>query len=105
MKNSLSDFKLNLFPLQRSLRKMGYFKDQEGIARRYISEKSNGDNHLTNTKKFIFNCLEENRSKKVSILGSGWLLDIPVEYLLKNFKEVVFYDIRHPRQILHKFKD
>ncbi|MBN2521712.1 MAG: hypothetical protein JXB24_00480 [Bacteroidales bacterium] len=105
MKDTLSDFELNLFPSHKIFNTMGYSKDQEGIAKRYISEKKGWDLHLSNTRKFIIECLEENAPKKVSILGSGWLLDIPAEYLMNNCKEVVFYDIRHPRQILHKYRD
>ncbi|MGD2034920.1 MAG: hypothetical protein PVF73_07685 [Bacteroidales bacterium] len=84
-------------------RKIGFKNDQEGMAKRYISERENWEVHLSNTKRFITDCLEEHRVKNVSIMGSGWLLDVPVSYLSDNPDKVVFYDIRHPGQIIHRY--
>jgi hypothetical protein len=82
---------------------MGIIDDQEGIFRRHQREGVNWDLHLSNTKNFITECLEACGANRVAILGSGWLLDIPVNYLQKQVKRVDFYDIRHPRQILKKY--
>ena len=41
------------------LRQMNYFSDQKGSIRRYINEEGAWDNHLTNTKKYITDCLKK----------------------------------------------
>jgi hypothetical protein len=85
--------------------KMQYFSDQEGIMRRYIHEKYNWDLHLKKSKDFILKSAKTKRKGKVVVLGSGWLLDLPLDELSKQFNEVILVDIIHPKQILHKLKD
>jgi hypothetical protein len=101
---SSSNNNLNSLPSQKILRKMNYFADQDGIIDRYLSEDGRWEPHLRNTKNFIKECLKEHLTKRVSILGSGWLLDLPVNFLKDNFEEVIFYDLRHPLEIKHKFR-
>ncbi len=86
------------------LRKMNYFSDQKGIIRRYINEREGWDKHLENTRNYIIDTLPVKSHDTVIILGSGWLLDVPVEYLAGNFKKVILVDIFHPRQIKHKVR-
>ena len=84
---------------------MGLINDQDGIYRRYQLEQAEWKLHLSSTKKFITECLEKDDIQKVAILGSGWMLDIPVDFLAERFERVVFYDVRHPAFIQTKFKD
>lgn len=84
---------------------MGLQNDQEGIMRRYIDEGGAWDAHLNATKKFIVGCLRDAKPKCVGILGSGWLLDVPVEFLLKHIGEIFLYDIRHPKQVVNRYKN
>ncbi len=82
--------------------KMHYFTDQKGIIERYINEKENWDNHLTHCRNFLINTLKDKSYSTISILGSGWLLDIPIDFLAAHFRKICLYDIRHPRQVLHR---
>jgi hypothetical protein len=82
---------------------MGITDDQEGIMRRYIREAGNWTTHLERTKKFIISAVTSGQAETVAVLGSGWMLDVPADFLLKNFKEVIFCDISHPRQIIKKY--
>jgi hypothetical protein len=84
--------------------KMQYFSDQDGIMRRYIQEKNNWDEHIKKSKDFILKSAQEKGKGKVVVLGSGWLLDLPIDELSKQFNKVVLIDINHPKQILHKIK-
>ncbi|MDY6800077.1 MAG: hypothetical protein SVU94_02505 [Bacteroidota bacterium] len=86
------------------LSKMKYFSDQKGIINRYIREKDGWDEHNTHCKKFILKSAESKVKGKAVILGSGWLLDVPVEELSRQFKEVVLIDINHPPQVLKKIE-
>lgn len=87
----------------RMIRKMGYYNDQQGILNRYNREDGGWDSHIENTKSFI---LESSKDKKgtVAILGSGWLLDVPIEELSSQFEKVYLFDIAHPKQVQQKVK-
>jgi hypothetical protein len=95
----------NQFPSSSILKKMQFFEDQDGILKRYINEEGNWNSHLNNSKMFIQDCLNGKNIMSISILGSGWLLDVPVRFLAENFKEVIFYDLRHPKEIKHKYRN
>ncbi len=93
------------YPGDKLLKNMGFFSDQEGIMSRYLYEQENWDPHLEHSKKVIIKFLEEKRPEHVAILGSGWLLDVPIDYLSKNLKSVYLVDIRHPKQVVHNYID
>lgn len=82
---------------------MGLSGDQDGIMERYINEEGYWNEHLNNSKGFIQRVVEEIKPKSIAVLGSGWLLDVPVEFLLDNCERIFFYDIRHPRPIVHRY--
>lgn len=76
-------------------------QDQKGIMQRYLNEKNAWDYHLNQCKTIIRQ--QFHGGDKIAILGSGWLLDVPMQDLLASYKEIHLYDINHPRQILHKY--
>jgi len=86
------------------LQKMQFISDQAGIMRRYIREKQNWEIHLNEVKDFILKSSKTKKKNKVVVLGSGWLLDLPLKELSEIFKEVVLIDIYHPKQIQKKAK-
>lgn len=96
---------INFLRQQFKLWKYGYSKDQNGIWKRYIIENKNWCSHLENTKAYIkkstahLSCFDS-----VYILGSGWLLDIPIDYLSTQFKDVYLVDIRHPQRTKQRIK-
>lgn len=81
---------------------MGYLSDQEGIMNRYLREKENWEPHLTHSKNFINESFRDKDIQSVAVLGSGWLLDVPIKSLSKRFKKVLLLDINHPAQIRKK---
>ena len=89
---------------QRIYRKMGYYSDQDGILRRYSNEAQNWKQHLENTKTFICKSAIDKQKNKAAILGSGWLLDVPVKELSEIFREIWLFDIRHTAYIYNKIK-
>jgi hypothetical protein len=84
------------------IKKFGYYKDQDGIMNRYLRENIGWEVHLKNTRDFILQASESKKKTKAVLLGTGWLLDIPYSELSELFEEVIFVDIKHPRQITHK---
>ena len=71
---------------------------------RYLAEGHNWEKHLERTRKFIIECVEDNSPASVAILGSGWLLDIPFEFLIARNITVYLVDVVHPPQIINKVK-
>lgn len=103
--HTFSDNIWNDNPSERILRKMGFNNDQEGILRRFLHEQENWDEHLQRSKKYIIDFLDEKKPKKIAVLGSGWLLDVPIEYMNSHCNVIYLIDIRHPRQIKHKYEN
>lgn len=84
---------------------MGYLRDQRGIMHRYLEEKEAWKEHLDRTRQFIEEAFEQPGITSVAVLGSGWLLDVPLESLLKRFEKVYLADVYHPPQIRRKVRD
>ena len=83
---------------------MGYLKDQQGIIRRYLREAENWDPHLDRCSNFILDTLKRPDLRSPGFLGSGWLLDIPLEELIKTCDRILLFDIVHPPQVVHRAK-
>ena len=87
------------------IRKMRFLSDQEGIMNRYLRESANWQSHLQNTQNFIMESFRDSNPETVAILGSGWLLDLPLENLVHRFKTLLLVDIHHPVQVKNRIKD
>ena len=88
---------------------MGYLRDQQGIMNRYLRESTQWKDHLERTRNFIQSSFPLDPDGKkilgaVAILGSGWLLDVPLEHLRLAFEKVYLVDICHPPQIIKKLE-
>lgn len=83
--------------------KLSYYKDQKGILERYLREKINWDKHLLNCKNFILQAVSKYSNPSIAILGSGWLLDVPINELLNTSKKITLIDIIHPNKIKNKY--
>ncbi len=90
-------------PPRRLLRRLGYLADQQGIASRYLAEARHWEEHLRRSRDFVTRCLEKNDATVVTVLGSGWWLDLPpIEDLSRRCSAVHLVDIAHPPQIVHR---
>jgi hypothetical protein len=83
----------------RILRRMKYISDQQGIIERYLEEHEGWKNHLERTRSFILDCVRKSTSDSVIIMGSGWLLDVPLKELVTISEHLYLADIWHPRQV------
>ena len=84
---------------ERMFRRMGYFDDQSGIMRRYQREREHWEAHLQNTRQLAIRAMQGKGRKSAAVLGSGWLLDVPLKELSRYFEKVYLYDIRHPAAV------
>lgn len=80
-----------------------YKKDQLGIIHRFVQENEYWRGHLQNTQKFILENLPKQGNLKIAVLGSGWLLDFPMNELQQEH-ELFLFDICHPPQIKNKYR-
>lgn len=84
---------------------MGYFSNQSGIMRRYLREEGAWETHLHKTAGNILSIISREKPKSVAVLGSGWLLDIPMREMIQQDIRVKLVDIAHPARIIHKYKN
>lgn len=90
------------WPGRKVLRRMGYLTDQQGIINRYLRERDGWKEHLQNTREFVLQCLEEAQPSCINVLGSGWLLDFPLEEAHSICSNIKLTDIWHPPQVVRK---
>jgi hypothetical protein len=84
---------------------MGFLRDQEGIMNRYLREKTSWKAHLEKTRAFLNKSFSDQPIQSVAVLGSGWLLDVPLEQMTRRFSKIYLVDIHHPPQIRRKVRD
>lgn len=92
------------FKKDKFLSKLGFYNDQQGILNRYYREETGWNRHLEHTKNYILKSSLDKNKESVAVLGSGWLLDVPIAELSKTFKNVYLFDIIHPKEIKQKTK-
>jgi len=90
------------FGQKKMVRKMKFISDQAGIMNRYLREQEHWDAHLRNTREFILGSFQDSQPKSLAVLGSGWLLDLPLKELSNKFKKILLVDVYHPPQIVKK---
>lgn len=84
---------------RRILHKMGYYGYQNGLIYRHLGQEGGWDEHNRNCRSYIIRAVDHFKPDKVTILGSGWLLDIPLAELAGKVKSVVLADIVHPPEV------
>ncbi len=83
---------------------MDYLSDQSGIIDRYLGQSDQWEDHLEKTSAFILKSLADRHPGQILILGSGWLLDVPLEEIYSCCRNVTLVDIYHPPQVIHKIR-
>jgi hypothetical protein len=81
---------------KRILHKFGYYGYQEGLIHRHLGQNEGWNSHLGNCRNYIINAVREIKPQKVTVLGSGWLLDLPIAEILDTTRSVTLIDIVHP---------
>jgi hypothetical protein len=81
---------------KRILHRLGYYDYQQGLIHRHLNQDEGWNSHLGNCRNYIVSAVNEFKPEKVTVLGSGWLLDLPLAEILDVAKLVVLIDIVHP---------
>ena len=84
------------------LNKMGYYDYQNGLIYRHLNQAGGWDEHLKRCRSFILSALDFYNPDKVSILGSGWLLELPLTEMLEKTNKVCLIDIVHPPEVINQ---
>jgi len=83
-----------LTPAPKAAKRLGYLTEAIAIQERYRRCRQAWKTHLDRSRRFVLwaaaNCPRQNR---ITILGSGGLLDVPLDDLAGDFQEVVLVDI------------
>jgi hypothetical protein len=89
---------------RKAIRRMGFVRDQQGIMNRYLRESDHWKAHLEKTRAFINHSFAGKSYESLAVLGSGWLLDVPLDQLALKFSRILLVDICHPAQIRKKIE-
>jgi len=84
---------------RRILYRMGYYNYQRGLIFHHLDEEGSWNAHLKNCRNFILEALEYYKPSKVTVLGSGWLLDLPLKEMIDLVAEINLVDIIHPPEV------
>jgi hypothetical protein len=86
-----------LTPCPRVARRMGYLYEVIAIKARYARCRNAWAPHLERTKSVLRAAMARcQQRRKALILGSGVLLDVPLEDLARDFRQVLLVDLVHP---------
>lgn len=80
-------------------RALGYLREAIAIRARYRRHRADWQPHLDRTKDVIEQAVAATpQHRRVVVLGAGALLDIPIQSLAAQFKQVELVDLVHPRK-------
>ncbi len=83
-------------PCPKAHRSLGYLSGLIAIQARYKRVAKQWQPHLENSQQLISQAAAQTaQRRKVVVLGSGLLKDVPVEALAKQFDSVILIDIAH----------
>lgn len=81
---------------------MGYYDYQLGLIRRHFDQQGGWNSHLECCRSLILRAIDLYKPVKVTVLGSGWLLELPVAEMIERTGEVVLIDIIHPPEVYNQ---
>jgi hypothetical protein len=87
---------------KRILNRLGYYNYQHGFIVRHLNQENGWNSHLENCRNFILQSLEIHKPSKITVLGSGWLLELPLAELLERVSKVCLVDIIHPPEVIEQ---
>jgi len=78
---------------------MGYYSYQSGLIYRHLNQSGGWDSHLEHCRNFILNAVTLYKPERVTVLGSGWLLELPLAELIELTSKITLIDIVHPPEV------
>ena len=87
---------------RRMLSKMRYYSYQNGLIYHHVNQEGGWESHQEHCRSFIIKALELYKPEKITVLGSGWLLDLPFAELIERTGRVCLIDIIHPPDVINQ---
>ena len=84
---------------------MGYYNYQNGLIIHHVNQEGGWESHQEHCRSFILRALELYKPQKVTVLGSGWLLELPFAELIEQTEKVCLIDIIHPPDVISQAGD
>jgi hypothetical protein len=79
---------------------MGYYNYQSGLIYRHLNQEGSWDNHLERCRSFILKAMDFYKPGRVTVLGSGWLLELPIAEMVERTDKIYLVDIIHPPEVI-----
>lgn len=83
---------------------MGYYNYQNGLIYRHLNQNNAWDSHLKRCRDLILKALDLNKPERVTVLGSGWLLELPIAEMIERVPSIKLVDIIHPPDVIEQTK-
>lgn len=90
---------------RRMLSRMGYYNYQRGMIVHHTGQEGGWENHHLHSRKFILKAIDIYKPEKVTVLGSGWLLDLPFTEMLEKVSRICLVDIIHPPDVINQVQN
>jgi hypothetical protein len=87
---------------RRMLTRMGYYNYQNGLIYRHLNQDDGWQGHLGNCRRFILKAIDLYNPAKITVLGSGWLLDLPFTEIIERGIKICLIDIIHPPDVINQ---
>lgn len=84
---------------------MGYYAYQNGLIYNDLNQDGGWDGHLSSCRSFIMKAMEYYNPSRITVLGSGWLLDLPLAEMLERTGTIYLVDIVHPPEVVRQAGD
>ena len=78
---------------------MGYYSYQSGLIYRHLNQAGGWDAHLGHCRNFILKAVNLYKPEKITVLGSGWLLELPLAEMVEMTSKIILIDIVHPPEV------
>jgi len=79
---------------------MGYYDYQSGLIYRHLNQKTGWDSHLEHCRNYIMRAVDIYKPHRITVLGSGWLHELPVVEITEKTGKVSLIDIIHPPEVI-----
>jgi hypothetical protein len=87
---------------RRILHRMGYYDYQQGLIFRHLRQEGGWDEHCNRCRRFIIRGIGFYKPEKITVLGSGWLLDLPLAEMSELVSKISLIDIVHPPDVIRQ---
>jgi hypothetical protein len=85
---------------RRILHRMGYYNYQQGLIYRHLNQHSGWDSHLEHCRNFILKAIDITKPVRITVLGSGWLMELPLMEMAEKAEKIYLVDIVHPPEVI-----